>query len=159
MNIRRQARLTPVRREEMARLFTRGQTSKARAGRQSGVSVKSVSPWVERYEPGASMAMADRSSRPHCPPRRIAQPLERAITEPGRQRLCGAHIAKRLGVSAATVSRVLKRAGLSRLKNIDPAEPVRRYERKRPGGMIHPDIRKPGRFERVGHRITGGRRG
>jgi transposase InsO family protein len=54
---------------------------------------------------------------------------------------------------------VLKRAGLSRLKDIDPAEPVRRYERAHPGEMIHIDIKKLGRFERIGHRITGDRTG
>ena len=61
------------------------------------------------------------------------------------------------GVSPATVSRVLKRAGLSRLNDIDPAEPERRYERSAPGEMIHLAIKTPGRFNRVGHRITGER--
>lgn len=69
------------------------------------------------------------------------------------------HIARQTGVSAATVSRVLKRAGLSRLKDIELAQPVRRYERETPGEMIHIDIKKLGRFERVGHRITGDRAG
>ena len=72
-----------------------------------------------------------------------------------RQRWTGSHIAIEVGVSPATVSRVLKRAGLSRLKDIEPAEPVRRYERAHPGEMIHIDIKKLGRFDRVGHRITG----
>ncbi|RWA58094.1 IS481 family transposase, partial [Mesorhizobium sp.] len=71
----------------------------------------------------------------------------------------GKHIAHEVGVSPATVSRVLKRAGLSRLRDIEPAEPVRRYEREKPGEMIHIDIKKLGRFERVGHRITGDRVG
>ncbi|ESY90201.1 hypothetical protein X738_30720 [Mesorhizobium sp. LNHC209A00] len=71
-----------------------------------------------------------------------------------RQRLTGKHIAV-VSVSPATVSRVLRRAGLSRLKDIAPAEPIRRYEREHPGDMIHIDIKKLGRFERVGHRICG----
>jgi len=70
-----------------------------------------------------------------------------------------AEVAKQVGVSEATVSRVLRRAGLSRLRDIEPAEPVRRYEREHPGDMIHIDIKKLGRFERVGHRITGDRIG
>ncbi|TGT36237.1 LacI family DNA-binding transcriptional regulator, partial [Mesorhizobium sp. M4B.F.Ca.ET.169.01.1.1] len=74
-------------------------------------------------------------------------------------RWTGKHIAHEVGVSPATVSRVLKRAGLSRLRDIEPAEPVRRYEREKPGEMIHIDIKKLGRFERVGHRITGDRVG
>ena len=68
-------------------------------------------------------------------------------------------IAKITGVSAATVSRVLRAARLSRMRDIDPKPPVRRYERDRPGDMIHLDIKKLGRFDRVGHRITGDRRG
>jgi hypothetical protein len=65
----------------------------------------------------------------------------------------------RAGVSLATVSRVLKRAGLSRMKDLEPAEPVRRYEYADPGGLIHIDIKKLGRFDRIGHRITGDRKG
>lgn len=72
-----------------------------------------------------------------------------------RQRRTGRHIALEVGVSPATVSRMLRRAGLSRLKDLEPAEPVRRYERDHPGEMIHIDIKKLGRFDRVGHRITG----
>ncbi|TJW39136.1 MAG: IS481 family transposase, partial [Mesorhizobium sp.] len=65
------------------------------------------------------------------------------------------HIAMQTGVSEATVSRVLARAGLSRLKDLEPAEPVRRYEREHPGELIHLDIKKLGRIGSVGHRITG----
>ena len=75
-----------------------------------------------------------------------------------RQRWTGKQIAAELGVSPATVSRILKRLGLSRLRDLEPAEPVRRYERERPGELIHLDIKKLGRFEAVGHRITGDRR-
>ena len=63
------------------------------------------------------------------------------------------------GVSAATVSRVLRRAGLSRIKDLEPREPERRYEYKNPGDMIHLDIKKFGKFDRPGHRVTGDRTG
>ena len=63
-------------------------------------------------------------------------------------------MAQEVGISPATVSRVLKRAGLSRLRDIEPAAPVVRYEREHPGEMIHIDIKKLGRFSQVGHRIT-----
>ncbi len=63
------------------------------------------------------------------------------------------------GVSPATVSRVLRRAKLSRMKDIEPVEPVIRYEYAEPSGLIHLDIKRFGRFERVGHRITGDRTG
>ena len=76
-----------------------------------------------------------------------------------RHRLTGAHIAAATGVSAATVSRVLKRAGLSRIKDLEPEEPARRYEHDNPGDMIHLDIKKLGRFVRRGHRATGTRAG
>ena len=72
---------------------------------------------------------------------------------------CPAAIAQTVGVSPATVSRILKRAGLSRLKDLAPPEPVRRYERQHPGELIHLDIKKLGRFHQIGHRITGDRRG
>lgn len=98
--------------------------------------------------------MADRSSRPKRSPKQTAATIAAEIATLRRQRLTGKHIAKQTGVSAATVSRVLRRAGLSRLKDIEPAAPVRRYERENPGEMLHIDIKKLGRFDRVGHRIT-----
>jgi hypothetical protein len=74
-----------------------------------------------------------------------------------RQRWTGTQIAREAGVSKATVFRVLGRLGLNRLKALEPAEPVRRYEREHPGELIHIDIKKLGRFNRTGHRITGDR--
>jgi transposase InsO family protein len=76
-----------------------------------------------------------------------------------RQRWTGKQIAAEVGVSPATVSRILRRLGLNRIAALEPAEPVRRYEREHPGDLIHIDIKKLGRFERVGHRITGKRTG
>ena len=102
--------------------------------------------------------MHDRSSRPKLIPTQTAEALAERIITHRRQRLCGRHIAELTGVSPATVSRVLRRAGLSRLKDLTPAQPVVRYTYKEPGGLIHLDIKKLGRFERVGHRITPSRR-
>jgi len=76
-----------------------------------------------------------------------------------RQRFTGKQIAIELGLSAATVSRILRRLGLNRIDALEPCEPVRRYERERPGEMIHLDIKKLGRINGIGHRITGDRRG
>ena len=76
-----------------------------------------------------------------------------------RQRHIGAQIAAEVGVSVATVSRILKRLGLNRLSALEPAEPVRRYERVAPGEIIHIDIKKLSKFNRIGHRITGDRTG
>ena len=101
----------------------------------------------------------DRSSRPH----RLRRPTPQAVvTEVGRlrrQRYTGKQIAAELRISPATVSRILRRLGLNRLAALEPAEPVRRYEREHPGELIHLDIKKLGRFDHVGHRITGDRRG
>ena len=76
-----------------------------------------------------------------------------------RQRHTGEQIAAEVGVSAATVSRILRRLGLNRLSALEPAEPVRRYERAAPGEIIHIDIKKLGKFNRIGHRITSDRTG
>lgn len=159
MNIHKNARLTPLRREEMALSVIEGRFSKAHAARTYGVSPKIVARWVERYKTEGSQGMADRSSRPHVMPGLTGQAVADRIIVLRRQRLTGKHIAMQVSVSPATVSRVLRRAGLSRLKDIEPAEPIRRYEREHPGDMIHIDIKKLGRFERVGHRITGDRTG
>jgi transposase InsO family protein len=159
MNIHKNARLTPLRREEMALSVIEGVFSKAHAARIYGVSPKIVARWVERYKTEGSKGMADRSSRPNVMPGLTSQAVAERITVLRRQRLTGKHIAMEVSVSPATVSRVLRRAGLSRLKDIAPAEPIRRYEREHPGDMIHIDIKKLGRFERVGHRITGDRTG
>jgi transposase InsO family protein len=72
-----------------------------------------------------------------------------------RQRWTGKQIAAQTGVSPATVSRVLRRLGLNKLSALEPAEPIRRYEREKPGELIHLDIKKLGRIGSVGHRITG----
>ena len=159
MNIHKNARLTPLRREEMARAVVEGRLSKAHAARAYGVTVKVVARWVARFRCAGCAGMADRSSRPKRSPNQTAATIADAIAMLRRRRLTGKHIAIETGVSAATVSRVLRRAGLARLKDLAPAEPVRRYERDRPGEMIHIDIKKLGRFDRVGHRITGDRTG
>ena len=71
----------------------------------------------------------------------------------------GNEIAATVGVSPATVSRVLKRRGLTKLSALEPAEPPRRYQREQPGEMIRLDIKKLGKFNQVSHRITGDRKG
>ncbi|MGL4236567.1 IS481 family transposase [Tabrizicola sp.] len=159
MNIHKNARLTPFRREEMARGVLSGGLSKAQAARNFGVSAKIVSRWTARYAAEGRDGMRDRSSRPQLIPAQTAEAVAQRIITHRRQRLCGRHIAELTGVSPATVSRVLRRAGLSRLKDLAPPGPVVRYTYKEPGGLIHLDIKKLGRFERVGHRITGDRTG
>jgi transposase InsO family protein len=158
MNIHKNARLTPLRREEMALAVIAG-LPVVQAVLLYGVSAKIVARWVGRFKAGGREAMLDRTSRPHSIPRQTGHALAERIIALRRQRLTGKHIAIQTCVSPATVSRVLKRAGLSRLRDIEPAAPVVRYEYTQPGGLIHLDIKRLGRFERVGHRITGNRTG
>jgi len=76
-----------------------------------------------------------------------------------RYRQLGAEIADKLGLARSTVAGWLSRLGLGRLARLDPQPPVRRYQRETPGELVHLDIKKLGQFERIGHRITGSRRG
>jgi transposase InsO family protein len=76
-----------------------------------------------------------------------------------RQRHTGKQIAAEVGISPATVSRILRRLGLNKISALEPAEPVRRYEREHPGDLIHIDVKKLGRIDGIGHRITGDRKG
>jgi transposase InsO family protein len=158
MDIHKNARLTPHGRAWIVRQVENGQTFKAVA-RAAGVCSRTVRKWVARHHAEGPAGLQDRSSRPH----RLHRPTPAAtvarIEALRRQRLPGKQIAREVGVSPATVSRTLGRLGLSRLEALDPAEPVRRYQREHPGELIHIDIKKLGRFDRVGHRITGDRTG
>jgi transposase InsO family protein len=156
MNIHKNAHLTPLGRERLARMVLSGQTPEA-AARAVGVCPRTARKWVARFKAEGSQGLRDRSSRP----RRLRRPTGIAVVERiealRRQRFTGKQIAAELGVSPATVSRVLKRLGLNRIEALEPAEPVRRYQREHPGELIHIDIKKLRRFDKVGHRITGDR--
>jgi transposase InsO family protein len=159
MNIHKNARLTAYSRAELARrVIVEGQTPKAVAT-AFGVCVKTVRKWVGRCRAEGAAGLADRSSRPHRLHRPTPQTTVAQIEHRRRQRYTGKQIAAELGVSPATVSRILKRLGLNRMSALEPAEPVRRYEREHPGELIHIDIKKLGRIDGIGHRITGDRRG
>ena len=157
MNVHKNARLTPHGRERIARQVASGQTPKA-VSEAAGVCPRTVRKWLERYRREGVAGLRDRSSRPH----RLYRPTPRAVVDEvaalRRQRCTGKQIAAQVGVSPATVSRILRRLGLNKLSALEPAEPVRRYERERPGEMIHLDIKKLNRFDEPGHRVTGNRR-
>jgi transposase InsO family protein len=116
-----------------------------------------VRKWIERYRREGLAGLSDRSSRPHRLYRPTPPATVDAVAQLCRQRLTGKQIAADLRLSPASVSRILKRRGLNRIGALEPAAPVRRYERAKPGEMIHIDIKKLGRFNRIGHRITGDR--
>jgi transposase InsO family protein len=156
MNIHKNARLTPKSRAELVRRLAAGQ-SNAGVAADFGICSKTAAKWHARFKSLGIEGLDDRSSRP----RRLRRPtpdlVAAEVISLRRQRLPGKEVALRLNLSPATVSRILKRAGLSRMTDIDPPEPVRRYERQRPGEMIHIDIKKLGRFAQAGHRVTGTR--
>jgi transposase InsO family protein len=156
MNIHKNARLTRHGRERIVRLAS-GQTPNAIAN-SVGVCPRTVRKWLKRYKQEGPAGLLDRSSRPH----RLYHPLPAVIVERvaelRRRRWTGKQIAAETGVSPATVSRVLRRIGLNKLSALEPAEPVRRYQRENPGELIHIDIKKLGRIGGIGHRITGDRR-
>jgi transposase InsO family protein len=156
MNVHKNARLTPRGRERIVQLVESGQTPKAVA-EAVGVCPRTVRKWVDRYRREGLAGLQDRSSRPH----RLYQPTPDALVaqveQLRRQRYTGKQIAADLRISPATVSRILRRLGLNKLSALEPAEPVRRYEREHPGELIHIDIKKLGKIDGVGHRITGDR--
>jgi transposase InsO family protein len=156
MNVHQNARLTPLGRERVVRQVASGQTPQAVA-QAAGVCPRTVRKWVERYRREGQAGLCDRSSRPHKLHRPTPQAVIEQVETLRRARYTGKQIAVELHLSPATVSRILKRLGLNRIAALEPAQPVRRYERAKAGEMIHIDIKKLGRFTTVGHRITGER--
>jgi transposase InsO family protein len=159
MDIHKNARLTLHSRAEVARrIVVERQSPKAVAG-AFGVCVRTVRKWVERFRTEGQAGLRDRSCRPHRVYRPTPATVVAQVEALRRQRYTGKQIAIELAISPATVSRILRRLELNNLAALEPAEPVRRYEREHPGELIHIDIKKLGRIDGVGHRITGDRRG
>ncbi|KCV17064.1 integrase core domain protein [Bordetella pertussis B200] len=150
MNTHKHARLTFLRRLEMVQQLIAHQVCVPEAARAYGVTAPTVRKWLGRFLAQGQAGLADASSRPTVSPRAIAPAKALAIVELRRKRLTQARIAQALGVSASTVSRVLARAGLSHLADLEPAEPVVRYEHQAPGDLLHIDIKKLGRIQRPG---------
>jgi len=112
-----------------------------------------------RYQEGGWLALADRPSTPRRQPRRCSRELEQRILAAREYAKAGPLIvAGQLGVPASTVWKVLRRHGVSRLR-LPAREPVRRYERSRPGELVHVDIKKLGRFWTLGKRVLGSEAG
>jgi transposase InsO family protein len=159
MNSHNNASLTPRGREEMVRAVVDEGLTRAAAARRFNTTPKTVTKWVKRFEAEGVDGLRDRSSRPRSSPSQTPPATCAAVEALRRQRRPGKQIAAELKLSPATVSRILRRRGLNKLSALEPVEPVRRYERAHPGELIHIDIKKLGRIDGVGHRITGDRRG
>ena len=123
-----------------------------------GVSVQTVRKWLRRYRAEGHAGLRDRSSRPHRSPRQVSARLERRIAQLRARRRSGPQIADAVHRSLSTVGDVLRRLGFGRLPPLTPRPPIVRYERERPGELLHIDAKKLGRIVGgVGHRITGDR--
>ena len=155
MNIHKNARMTIHGRALLVSRVLDDRWRVVDAAAAAGVSQRTASKWLGRYRAGGAQGLNDRKPTPrHC---RHATPAEQvaAIERLRRQRLSGPAIARQLAMPRSTVGAVLRRRGLGRLAALDPKPPAQRYERQRPGELVHIDTKKLGRIDGVGHRITG----
>jgi transposase InsO family protein len=153
MNVHKNARLTPCGRVLLVQRIEQGWTP-LRAAEAAGVSVRTAYRWLLRYRLGDGQ-LQDRSSAPHHCPHRLPAERLTAIEHLRRQRQTGPMIALALGLARSTVGLALRRLRLNRLDRLEPKPVAIRYERERPGELLHIDIKTLGRFDRIGHRITG----
>ena len=158
MKLHANARSCPNSRALLARRVLTEEWTLAAAAEAAGVSVRTAWKWVDRARRGDS-ELRDRSSAPRRIPHRTPVSRVEAIAALRRLRLTGAQIAETLAMALSTVSAILKRIGLGKRSRLEPPEPPNRYERRRPGELVHVDVKKLGRFDRAGHRVTGSRRG
>lgn len=157
MNVHENARLTPCGRGQLVRRVLSGEAPRAVADAQC-LSVQTVRKWVRRFEQEGLAGLRDRSSRPHRLRDATPEAVVNRIEALRRQRRTMLAIAVEVGVSLPTVARLLKARGLSRLSALDSVPQIVRYERERPGELIHIDTKKLGRIVRPSHRVTGNRR-
>jgi transposase InsO family protein len=157
MNIHKNARLTAYGRAEVVRRVRTDGVSARQAAREAHTTEKTVRKWVARAEDGEPLT--DRSSRPHAHPHTTPAAVQLHVKVlRQRDRLTLKEIAGAVGISRATVSRIVARCGWSRLHVLEVPPTSRRYERAQPGELVHLDIKKLARIVRPGHRITGDRR-
>jgi transposase InsO family protein len=158
MDIHKNARTVPHSRMLIVQRLAAG-WSVATVAEAVGVTARTVRKWRDRHAAEGKLGLNDRSSRPHRSPTRLAAADEDAIEALRRQRLSSPAIARRLGLPLSTIGQVLRRRCLGRLSALDPRPAIVRYEREQPGELIHIDIKKLGRIDGIGHRITGDRTG
>jgi transposase InsO family protein len=159
MDIHKNARLTLIRREQLVEQVLLHKVSFKAAAIAFSVCPRTAAKWTRRYQQEGLAGLPDRSSRPHRSPRRTGEAVAQRVEQLRRQRFSGLHIAQVTGLSRATVSRILCRLGLNRIRDLEPAIPVVRYEHAAPGDLLHLDIKQLGRFSEVKVRPDGRRRG
>ena len=155
MNLHKNARLTPGGRRRVVHRLLAGEPASGVAT-AAGVSVRTVWKWVRRYREEGEAGLADRSSRPRRI-RQCARHVRRQIDRARRRRWSSLRIAQHYRLPVSTVVTIQRRLGLNRLTRLEPPRPVIRYEKRRPGVLIHVDVKKLGGIRQVGHRIHGDR--
>jgi len=157
MKVHANAPLGPKGRQTMVSRVVQDEWSLAAAAAAAGVSERTCGKWVARYRAEGRAGLLDRSSAPLSVPHRTPEDRVQAIAALRRLRMTGAEIAMVLGMPLSTVSAVLGRIGLGKLSRLEPPEPPNRYERSRPGELVHVDVKKLGVIAGAGHRVTGQR--
>ena len=157
MNLHHHARLSPRGRALLVdRVLVQGLRVEE-AAHAAGVSVRTAYKWLKRFKEEGAAGLFDRSSRPHACPHATPQAVVNEVLERRRARQSYHQIAQQLPVAPSTVARLLRRAGLHRLAELEPARPENRYEHPQPGDLLQLDIKKLARFRQPGHRVTGNR--
>jgi transposase InsO family protein len=162
MKIHANARTCPNSRRLLVRRIEEENWSLMAAAEAAGISERSARKWLARWRAEGEIGLLDRSSAPRRVPSRLGADRLGAIEALRRLRMTASEIAEVLGMALSTVSRWLQRIGLGKRSRLEPPEPPNRYERARPGELIHVDVKKLGRIGRrgAGHRVLGpGRRG
>jgi transposase InsO family protein len=158
MKLHANAPFGPKGRLTMVRRVIEQEWSLTEAAEAAGVSERTAAKWVGRYRAEGEIGLWDRSSAPHSVPSRTPESRVEAIAALRRLRMTGPEIAEALEMAGSTVSAVLARIGLGKLARLEPPEPPNRYERSRPGELIHIDVKKLGVIANgAGHRISGNR--
>jgi transposase InsO family protein len=158
MKLHGNAALTPKQRLKLARRVVEEGWSLSEAAEAAEVSERTAGRWFDRYRGEGEAGLVDRSSAPASQPGATPEDRIQAIAALRRLRLTGAEIAAALGMALSTVQGIPTRIGLGKLSRLEPPEPPNRYERRRPGELLHIDIKKLGRIAGAGHRVAGNRK-
>ena len=160
MNLHGNAALTLKNRRSLAKRIVEEGWPLAKAAVEAGVTTRTARKWVDRYREEGEAGLLDRPSTPGRVWNRTDEPRTQLIASLRRLRMTGPEIAEVLTMPTSTVSAVLERIGLGKLSRLEPPEPANRYEKSRPGELLHLDIKKLGRIsvKGAGHRVTGHKR-
>ncbi len=155
MKIHGNARTCPRSRKLLCERVRTGGWMVKEAAEAAGISERTASKWLARYDSEGEAGLIDRTSRPGTIPVRVPEDRVSAIAGLRRLRMTGAQIAQAFSMPVSTVGLVLRRIGLGNLRQLEPEEPPNRYERRHPGELLHIDVKKLGKFKQPGHRVRG----